>query len=345
MVAAIGGRFVWDWHAGETLRTVRRGACLELLSGRRKLTVPLGPDRGRSDKTTVPARLIEEITSVFAGDGVRQPGGGGWNSRETVRRLGGSVPDYFDVSKDPGVDPGGGTIFLGRCPVATNVVLRLEGGCSRGARPRHHILRSPTPPAPIGAAERERIRAILGQADYALLNSMKEPEVVALSLGTGVRLFVVVTSSLPAWYAREHVIGRASVSVSLDDLGGLSGARLSRDLPRVARAVRGIRLLEREGVTGEVMVTLGADGTLVREGRSGVLWHVRVRPEALEAAGAAFGERACGAGDAFAAGAARARLGAGVEAPEAAREGTRTALRHLGLSGELGDGDFEIVRV
>ena len=305
---------------------------------------------GKATLSELPAGLLAHASRT-------EFGGGGVNSCRAFQMVAPGYPlRYLDVSLfDPQLsaylnNPATRVRFLGLRPIPVNAVL--------GDRGDKVILKSPTPPGVTCLSlERQAEITWLASAKAILANSLRDPAVIArLIYESGRRrakVYLGVTRSLPSDSGIESI---ASVIIAgWDDFSEQIALGVRMDISGGMLAVERLREL---APTAALFVTMGREGVLLQTASDCAAVHVRLRSGVDSQVQLLVFEnpsRACGCGDAFAAG-LFAELETGrsylsnvrTERPRferAAMSGCASALRWLGYRGPLAESDFVVATI
>jgi sugar/nucleoside kinase (ribokinase family) len=284
-------------------------------------------------------------------------GGGAFNSYVAFRSIAPAASLlYYDTSlADRGLegrlkDAATEVVFGGLHPIPTSVVL--------GERGDKIILKcapSVDPHAQVSAASAARLDGCAA----VLANSVKDVRLMshlaARAAGGRMRLYLVLTGSLPTDFVNENILPAARcLFISWDDVMCVGGVCLRRT---VANALHLLSCLRDRARASLIFLTLGGDGVLVSRAGRATATHVYLNPQTRLAAeirelAARRPTHACGCGDAFAAGAfaeleTRHSLlvNGGRRAPRevrAALSGYAAALRRLGYQAPLSAAELTV---
>jgi sugar/nucleoside kinase (ribokinase family) len=199
----------------------------------------------------------------------------------------------------------------------------------------------------------------LDGCDAILANSAKDirsmSHLASRASRRQLRLYVVLTGSLPPDFVNERILPAAScIFISWDDVMYIGGVRVRKTVDKALHILNCIRDRARASM---IFLTMGSDGVVVAQTDRATATHVYLDPQArlsaeMQALAADHPAHVCGCGDAFAAGAfadLETRQSLLVEEDNnyprdvrAALSGCAAALRRLGYDGPVSEEEFVV---
>ena len=297
----------------------------------------------------LPLRQPVSMRQLGGLGGVIGPGGGGLGTVSSLAAWRSGSAFYVDASveEDRFTRHFGGlgieTFFMGLRPAPLNVVL--------GTRDEKVVLKNPVHPVRMSSALRERCRRLAAGAEWAIVNSVKDEDLVWSAIdmvaeNPTAKLAAVVTDSLSPEFVRQNVLPSADILIaSFDELRWLLPGR---PVTTSGSKERVFRLLAQMRSNAHAFITLARDGVICA-GAEG-LFHVRLREGAARRIQEAVLLRPAaltGAGDWLVGGIIASasayrwpRMNRYPQVVEYAVAGCTAALAHLGA--EVAQEDFEI---